>query len=271
MGKNGGTSAAGQLPGAAAPSPPLLGVRQAEAAEPSRAPPLIKDGDAVFFIGNSFFGWHDRPLPDWVAALGEAVTPPVHIRTGADIVFGTARLASFMKHPATQAALASHAYNVFVLQGEDTEAVDDKAEFHQAVRDFNRAIEAAGARTVLFMTWEFPWRRFIDELSVSYDEIGEELGIPVIPAGLLFKDCEHARQGELSYWLTSDTQHPHGELHQNEMGSAVNAYATFETLTGINPHGVNFVAPGNSNSDSLMKHFSDVAWTRVSRRLQFQP
>ena len=232
------------------------------------AAPLVRDGDAVFFVGNSFFGWQDRKLPDWVAALGRAVSPAIRIEVGSDIRFGNTPLAGFLTHPATQAALASRQYQVFVLQGEEFEPVDHKAAFHQAVRDFHRAITAAGGRTVLFMTWDFRWRPFLDELAASYEEIGRELDIPVIPAGLIYRDCGRAPpHGETPYWLTADAEQPEGNLHQNGQGSAVNTYATFALLTGRNPAGRNFVVPGNTNDDALMRYFSDMAWARVRRRL----
>jgi hypothetical protein len=232
-------------------------------------PALVEDGEAVFFIGNSFFGFGDRPLPEWVAALGRAVSPPIRIVVGADILFGNSPLASFLRHEATRDALASRKYKVFVLQAEEFEPVDHKSEFHQAVREFNRAIMASGARTVLFMTWDFPWRPFINELAASYDQIGRELGIPVIPVGLIYKDCSHSPPGSVGpYWLTADAEHPGGALHQNEKGTAVNAYATFAMLTGRNPRGKNFEAPGNTNDDALMRYLSDMAWAEVLPRLE---
>jgi hypothetical protein len=248
--------------------PTLAESDRAIAGRAATFPALIQDGDAIFFVGNSFFGWQDRKLAEWVAALGRAVTPPIHIEVGSDIVFGNTPLAGFLDHPATRAALASRKYKVFVLQGEEFEPVDHKAAFHQAVRDFQRAICAAGGRTVLFMTWDFRWRPFIAELAASYDEIGRELGIPVIPAGLVYRDCGRSPpHGETPFWLTADTEHPDGNLHENERGTAVNAYATFAMLTGRNPHGRNFTAPGNTNDDALMRYFSDMAWAEVRPRL----
>ena len=73
------------------------------------------------------------------------------------------------------------------------------------------------------------------------------------------------------HWLTADPQHPLGDLHTNERGAAVEAYATFEMLTGINPEGRNFIAPGNSNDDRIMKYLSDMSWARVAPRLRAQP
>jgi hypothetical protein len=230
--------------------------------------PLLPDGGAVFFVGNSFLGWQDRPLPQWVAALGAASTPPVRFDVGADIVFGDTPLAEFLDHPAMQAALASRRYDVFVLQGHELEPVDRQAEFHAAVREIDRAVVEAGGRTVLFMTWDFPFRRFIDELSASYDAIGRELRIPVIPAGLVYEDCRREPPPGLTpYFLTADAEHPEGDLHQNEKGTAVNTYTTFAVLTGRNPQGTMFEAPGNTNDATLMRSLSDRAWARVAPRL----
>jgi hypothetical protein len=233
---------------------------------------LAENGSAVFFVGNSFLGWEGRTLPAWVSGLGAALSPPIRIETAADIVFGNTPLAQFLGHPAVRQALASRKYQVFVLQGEEYEAVDHKAQFQQAVRDFNRAIVAAGARTVLFMTWDFAWRPFEDQVAASYDEIGHELGVPVIPAGLIYRDCDrHPYRGQAPHWLTADDARPKGDLHPNEEGSAVDAYATFEMLTGIDPQGRNFAAPGNTNDDAIMRYFSAMAWNRVAPRLHAQP
>jgi hypothetical protein len=244
------------------------GTERASSPTPARFPALVNDGDAVFFVGNSFLGGGGRPLPEWVAALGRATSPPVHLVTGSDIVFGNLPLAAFLEHEATRDALRSHEYRVYVLQGEEFEPVDRKAAFHHAVRDFNKAVVAAGGRTVLLMTWEFHFRPFIDALAGSYDEIGAELGIPVIPVGLIYKDCDRRPyRNAAPYWLTASAEKPAGDLHQNEKGTAVNTYATFAMLTGRDPMGVTFEAPGNTNSNDAMKYFSAMAWARVAPRL----
>jgi len=64
------------------------GSTSAAAVDRESFPALIQDGDAVFFVGNSFFGWQDRKLPEWVAALGKAMSPSIRIEVGSDIVFG---------------------------------------------------------------------------------------------------------------------------------------------------------------------------------------
>jgi hypothetical protein len=157
---------------------------------------------------------------------------------------------------------------VFVLQGHEYEPVDHKAEFHQAVRDFDAAVTAAGGRTALFMTWDFHFRPFIDELAASYDEIGNELDIPVIPAGLVHYDCTTAPPaGRSDFWLTADAFHPAGDLHQNAFGTAANALTTFAILTGRNPTELDFVAPDDEVDAATTRYLAERAWARASTRL----
>lgn len=239
-----------------------------DARPPPAYPPLLPEGGAVFFVGNSFFGWQDRPLPQWVAALGSAAEPPVPLEVGSEIVFGDAPLRELLDHPATQEALASRRWDVFVLQGHELEAVDREEAFHATVREFDEAVVAAGGRTALFMTWDFPYRPFIAEVAASYDAIGRELEVPVIPAGLVYEDCRRdPPPGEEPYFLTASPEHPEGDLHQNEQGSLVNAYATFAVLTGRDPAGTVFAAPGNTNDAARSRLLSERVWARVAPRL----
>jgi hypothetical protein len=175
-------------------------------------------------------------------------------------------LSWFFDQPASKDAIASKKYQLFILQGEETEPVDDKVGFHNAVRDYHQAITKNGGGVMLFMTWDFVWNKqnpeFFKKLVAAYEEIGAELDIPVIPMGLIYDDANKAPfAGEQPYFLNGQ------DLHQTEKGSAANAYATFAMLTGINPAGVKFEAPGQTNSTELLKYLSDKAWGRVSTRL----
>jgi hypothetical protein len=228
----------------------------------------IASGDSVFFVGNSFFASWDRKLPDWVSAIGKQVSPPIDIKTASYIVPGNQKLSWFLKQPESQAALKSRKFKVFVIQPEEREPVDDTANFKQAVRDWNKAIVASGAKTMLFMTWDLSAEKgttFFKRLATAFDEIGAELRIPVIPVGLIYDDCNKdpfPGQTAGSYWLTG------GELHQTETGSAVNAYATFAMLTGINPGGCAINAPNNTNSPEMLQYLSNRTWRRVAIRLK---
>jgi hypothetical protein len=235
---------------------------------PPRHPPLVHDGDAVFFVGNSFLAWEERRLPEQIAALGATTTPAVRIEVGSDIVFGDTLLEDYLEHDAVEEALASGTYDVFVLQGHELEAVDRREAFFASVREFDRRIRAAGARTVLFMTWDFPWRPFIAEVAASYDAIGRELGVPVVPAGLVYEDARRTPPpGRRDWWLTADADHPAGDLHPNADGATVNAYVTFAVLTGRDPKGAMLPGPGISTDATWRARLSDLAWARAAPRL----
>ena len=221
----------------------------------------------MFFVGNSFFQWEDHNLPEWVAALGKARGLPFEV--GGDIIPGDLILTDFLQHPVIKKALAERKYQVWVIQGHELEPIEHPREFRQAIRDFNKAIVAAGGRTVLFMTWEFRWRKILPEVADAYESIGQELHIPIIPAGLVYRDCDREPpEGKKPFFLTASPEHPDGDLHENDLGAAVNAYATFSVLTGQNPLGQAFSAPGNTIKPDLLRYLSDHAWVRVAPRLR---
>jgi hypothetical protein len=250
----------------------VLSACAAPVAEPRRHGPLVADGDAVFFVGNSFFEWQGRALPAWVAALGEASTPPIHLEVSGDIVPGDLPLAEFLAHETTQAALASRRYDVFVLQGHELEPVDHEAEFHRSVRELDAAIRAAGGRSVLFMTWGFHFRPFVDELAASYEAIANELDIPVIPAGLVHDDCtREPPAGRSGHWLTADDEHPEGDLHQNAFGTAANAFTTFAVLTGRDPRGLAPAVATTEIDPATLAYLAERAHARTAVRAKPGP
>lgn len=227
----------------------------------------IRSGDSVFFVGNSFLGGDDSRLAEFVASMGAAMDPPVGITVGQHVVYGNQKLSWFFQQHESQDAIASGRYQVFVLQAEEREPVDRPDGFRQAVRDYHAAVTAHGGRLLLFMTWDFVWEQgttFFQTLSTAYEEIGAELGIPVIPVGLIYDDENRDPFGnEAPYWLTDQA------LHQNAAGAAVNVYATFGMLTGINPNGTPVKKPDYdlALSTELYRYLSDKAWARVEPRL----
>jgi hypothetical protein len=229
---------------------------------------LIESGDAVFFVGNSFFGGDDNRLADLVASLGRQVRPAITIQTGQHVVYGNQPLSWFFQQSESQAAIRSGRYKIFVLQGEEREPVDHEADFKQAVRDYHRAVTQNGGTIMLFMTWDFYWERdssFFEQLSAAYEEIGRELNVPVIPVGLIYDDCNQQPYGnEQPYWLTNQ------ELHQNDKGTVVNTYATFSMLTGIDPMGQTFVIPYADPPvpAPVYEYLSEKSWARVAPRLR---
>jgi hypothetical protein len=229
---------------------------------------LIAPGDKVFFVGNSFFDTGDRKLSQWVEAIGQSVTPTFAIETGDHNVPGVQPLTWFFEQDESQAAIDSGDWDVFILQGADEEPVNDKAGFFEGVRAYHDAITVKGGKVMLFMTWDWKWNGgpdsdFLQKLAAAYDEIGAELNIPVIPVGEIYNDTEKDPFPGEDPWFLTD-----GDLHQNAAGSAVNAYATFSMLTGIDAMGVDFDAQNNDNSPEMLRYCSDKSWARVMERLQ---
>lgn len=220
----------------------------------------------MFFVGNSFFAWDGHNLPEWVKALGAA--DGIKLEVGGDIVPGDRQLGEFLSDPAVVTALGSRRYQVWVLQAHELEPVDHPAEFTQAIQDFDRAIRAAGGKTVLFMTWEFPWRRFLPELARAYESVGRPLALPIIPAGEIYGDLERTPPaGRGPFFLIADREHPEGDLHENELGTAVNTFATYGILTGRDPRGLSFTTQGATITPELLRLLSERAWARVMERL----
>jgi hypothetical protein len=237
------------------------------AAPPARYEAPLPDGGSVYFVGNSFFSWDGNSLPVWLASLGKA--QGLNFEVGGDIVPGELPLSAFLKHPAVSAALASGKYRVWVVQGQEREPVDNPAEFKQAARNFDRAIKASGGRMVLFMTWEFRWRKFMPQLTYAYESIGKELGIPIIPAGLVYWDCERSPPDHMGqFFLTASPEAPSGGMHENKLGMAANTYTVYAILTGRDPHGRSFEATGAGIDTEMLEYLSARAWARSAPRLR---
>jgi hypothetical protein len=75
-----------------------------------------------------------------------------------------------------------------VLQEQSTLPVKNAKRMHENVRLFDEAIRAAGAQTVLYMTWA---RRQAPEsqqaITDAYAAIGWELGATLVPVGLAWQ------------------------------------------------------------------------------------
>lgn len=178
----------------------------------------------VLFIGNSFTyfnGGMDRQLkglaPDsssTVIAVG-GYTLRDHLNAGEAI---------------RTIHLGGWAY--VVLQEQSQVPVLDSKNFFNAVRDFDVAVRASGAHTVLLMTWERPDSVDVGvttaNLAAAYDKVSSELSIPVAPAGLAFARSLQARPDLILY-----SQDGHPTLY----GTFLAACVLYGTIFGKTPVG----------------------------------
>jgi hypothetical protein len=157
--------------------------------------------------------------------------------------------------PALRAQLDAHDWDIVILQGQSTEAIekDRIGAFRTAVQAYASAIREEGSNPVLFMTWaptDHP--EYTDILDSSYTLIGNRTGSLVVPVGLAF-----ARADSLETGITmriADLRHP------TPAGSYLAACTFYAALFGETPVGHPYTAGlDNGVASTLQK----IAWDTV--------
>lgn len=204
----------------------------------------------ILFIGNSFTARND--LPDLIAQLARARGHQIQHRL---ISAGGASLRMHWNKGEGQQALAADHYDTVVLQEQSTLPIKNANRFHENVRLFDEAIKAAGARTVLYMTWarqHEPQNQQI--LTDAYRTIGAELGTTVVPVGVAWQRflAEHA----------APALHDPDQSHPTLAGSYLAACVFYAVLFGESPVGIDVPIRGLSPSDATL--LQKAAWSAVS-------
>src|SRR5688572_10539236 len=99
----------------------------------------------MLFIGNSFTARND--LPGLLAQLADRPIEHELIQRGG------ASLRMHLNKGDAAAAMRAKRYDYVVLQEQSTLPIKNAERMHENVREFDKLIRAAGARTVLYMTW----------------------------------------------------------------------------------------------------------------------
>src|SRR4051812_11904011 len=124
----------------------------------------------TLFIGNSFTTRND--LPALIATLAAARGKRLEHRL---ISAGGASLRQHWNSGQAPRAIQDSKYDCVVLQEQSTLPVKNAKRMHENVRLFDGAIRAAGAKTLLYMTWA---RQHTPEtqqaITGAYTEIGRE-------------------------------------------------------------------------------------------------
>ena len=120
-----------------------------------------------------------------------------------------------------------------------------RRDMYPFARALQQKIRAAGARTLLFMTWAYehgddaavPHDSFAAmqaRLAAGYDELGRELRVPVAPVGLAWAAARRA-DSRLRLWQ-GDGRHP------SRVGAYLSACVFYAVLTGRDPAASRFGA-----------------------------
>ena len=156
----------------------------------------------ILFIGNSFTARNN--LPDLVAQLAAAHRTKIEHRL---ISAGGASLRRHWNAGEALKAIETGHFDHVVLQEQSTLPVKNPKRMHESVHLFDHAIKAAGAKTVLYMTWaRLNAPESQQAITDAYLRIGRELGAIVVPAGLAWQRC--LREHEALALHDRDQSHP---------------------------------------------------------------
>jgi hypothetical protein len=137
----------------------------------------------ILFIGNSFTARND--LPGLIAQLAAARRKSIEHRL---ISAGGASLRTHWNASEAGKAIASGGYDAVVLQEQSTLPIKNAKRMSENVRLFDEVIKAAGAETVLYMTWARSHAPETQQaITDAYISIGTELYATVVPAGVAWQ------------------------------------------------------------------------------------
>ena len=149
----------------------------------------------ILFIGNSYTSYNggiDKRL--------EALSPSIET---ARVAAAGYTLEDHWNDGKALRRIREGGWDFVVLQEQSQTPVSDRESFYGFSRQFDAEIQAAGAKTVLLMTWERPdsvgFGFTTASLASAYDSVGAKLGALVAPAGLAFAQSLSERPDLILY------------------------------------------------------------------------
>jgi hypothetical protein len=200
----------------------------------------------VLFVGNSFTARND--LPGLIARLAAERGKTLRHQL---VSAGGASLRTHWNAGAAAAAIRDGGYDRVVLQEQSTLPVKNAGRMHENVRLFDGAIRAAGAETVLYLTWARQASPDAQRaITAAYADIGTELGATVVPVGVAWQRYLGQPDGVGLY--DKDGSHP------SPAGSYLAACVFLAVLFGENPVGLTTVVPGLTAEQAVQ--LQEMAW-----------
>jgi hypothetical protein len=135
----------------------------------------------IMFVGNSYTYVND--LPGTLQALAAKRSPPVRVETGIVLVGGQT-LRGHWRDSTALAMLHSGNWDYVVLQEQSLLPIQMPDTMLKYGKLFGDAIRAAGAKPVLYLTWNRKNRPTAqDSLTRSYARLARGIGAEVVPVG----------------------------------------------------------------------------------------
>ncbi len=217
----------------ALPAIGLLAIALPCAAE-SAGSALLKDGDSVLFIGNSYVG-SEGGLNNHFRRTVAKAAPPLTVKADWTSMYDKATLADMLTDEVSQRIRTGSDALVVAQSGPD-----------EAMRRFADLAKAAGRHLVFFETWaDSPmlgvggWDEFREATQADIERLQrfeKETGVPVAPCGLIYYDL--LADPPAFGGLRPDYLFVPGSSIQNDLGTLVNVAALYAVTTGRSPVGL---------------------------------
>lgn len=191
----------------------------------------------ILFIGNSFTARNDLPelLAQLAAARGKQIEHTL-------LSIGGASLRTHWNKGEARSAIQRGKFDHVVLQEQSTLPIKNSSRMRENVLLFDESIRAAGAKTVLYMTWarkHSPEKQKV--ITEAYESIGREIKALVIPVGRIW--ARFIAEHDIPVLHDKDQSHP------TLAGSYLAACVFLATLINESPVGIDTQLKGLSPHD----------------------
>lgn len=197
--------------------------------------PLLKANSKIFYVGNSYIG-AEGGLENHFPRLLAEISSPFKIETKSRIFWGQGLPRMFTDDIKSQ-----------IRQGEEDLIVVTSGP-RVYLDSFYHEISSARKQMVVHMTWgRNPtidqegmqgYKRGTQEIVEISKAFERETGIPVVPCGLIYYDLVTNPPAFKDISLRQDWVFMEQDIHQNHIGTMVNAAAHYAVLTGQSPVGL---------------------------------
>jgi hypothetical protein len=205
-----------------------------------RTPPVRR----VLFIGNSYTSYNGG-----LDKAFEGLDPASETQR---VDANGATLQNHWESGNALQAIRKSKWDYVVLQEQSQTPVLATNQFREYAKSFDNAITAAGAKTILLMTWERPdsAKQGVTSvnLSVVFNSVGKSIAVQVAPAGSAFAVSLRSRPDVTLY---SQDGHP------TDAGTYLAACVLYGTILGSSPVGNPY--SGNGLSSDVRTHLQRVA------------
>jgi len=205
-----------------------------------------RPGLRVLFVGNSFTFENSLPALVHDLAAGDPGARPIF---SVEYVAPGWTLEAAARDQGLTKLLRDVRWDDVVLQEQSQLLSFPEGQWRKETLPYARTLEerisAAGARTLLFLTWGYEvgdrhnypgdtYAAMQERLADGYSKLGAELGAEVVPAGVAWREALALRP-QLPLWA-DDRRHP------SLVGSYLGASAFYAALTGRDPAASRFTA-----------------------------